>query len=96
MIKVKKSEKPRVATEILPYEPPTMRHRASIMPEKMLGECLLKQFEKWEAQKLQEVKEIADMARMTPKPKARVKPKKTLPVKMSKIPDPEHMETGDI
>ena len=36
------------------------------------------------------------MARMTPKPKARGKPKKTPPVKMSKIPDLEHMETGDI
>ena len=96
MIKVKKSEKPRVATEILPYEPPMTRHRASIMPEKMLGECLLEQFEKLEAEELQEVKEIAEMARMTPKLKARGKPKKTLPAKMSKIPDLEHMETGDI
>ena len=96
MIKVKKSEKPRVATEILPYEPPMMRHRASITPEKMLGERLLEQFEKLEAQELQEAKEIAEMTRMTPKPKARGKSKKTLPVKMSKIPDPEHMETRDI
>ena len=95
-IKVKKSEKPRVATEILPYEPPIMRCRASITPQKMLGERLLEQFEKLEAEKLQEVNEIAEMARMTPKPKARGKPKKTLPAKMSKIPDPEHMETGDI
>ena len=34
MIKVKKSEKPRVATEIPPYEHPMMRRRASITPEK--------------------------------------------------------------
>ena len=95
-IKVKKLEKPRVATEIPPYEPPMMRCRASIMLEKTLGEHLLEQFEKLEAEKLQEVKEIAEMARMTPKPKARGKPKKTPPVKMSKLPDPEHMETGDI
>ena len=40
MIKVKKLEKPRVATEILPYEPPVMRRRASIMPEKTLGEVI--------------------------------------------------------
>ena len=96
MIKVKKSEKPRVATEILPYEPPMTRHRASIMPEKMLGEHLLEQFEKLGVQELQEAKEIAEMARMTPKLKARGKPKKTPPVKMSNIPDPELMETGDI
>ena len=96
MLKVKKSEKPRVATEIPPYEPPMMRCRASIMPEKMLGEHLLEQFEKLEAEELQEAKEIAEMARMTPKPKTRGKPKKTPPAKMSKIPDPKHMETGDI
>ena len=96
MIKVKKLEKPRVATEILPYEPPVMRHTASIMPEKMLGEQLMEQFEKLEAEELQEVKEIAEMARMTPKPKARSKLKKTPPAKMSKILDPEQMETGDI
>ena len=95
-IKVKKSEKPRVATEILPYEPPMTRCRASTTPEKTLGERLLEQFEKLEAQELQKVKEIAEMARLTPKLKARGKPKKTLPAKMSKIPDPEHMETGDI
>ena len=75
MIKVKKSEKPRVATEIPPYEPPMMRHRASIMLEKTLGEHLFEQFEKLEAEELQEMKEIAEMARMTPKPKARGKPK---------------------
>ena len=96
MIKLKKSEKPMVVTEIQPYEPPMMRRRASIMPEKTLGECLLEQFEKLEAEELQEAKEIAEMARMIPKPKARGKPKKTPPVRMSKIPDPEHMETGDI
>ena len=49
-----------------------------------------------EAEKLQEAKEVAEMARMTPKPKTRGKPKKTPPVKMSKIPDLEHKETGDI
>ena len=93
MIKVKKSKNPRVATEIPPYEPPMLRCRASITPEKTLRERLLEQFEKLEAQELQEVKEIAEMARKTPKPKARGKPKKTPPTKMSKIPDPEHMET---
>ena len=41
MIKVKKSEKPRVSTAILPYEPPVMRCRSSMMPEKMLSEQLL-------------------------------------------------------
>ena len=65
------------------------------MLEKMLGERLLEQFEKLEVENLQEVKEIAEMARITPKPKARGKPKKTPPAKMSNIPDPEHMETGD-
>ena len=96
MIKVKKSEKPRVATEIPPYEPPMTRHRASITMKKTLGEHLLEQFEKLEAQELQEVKQIAEMERMTPKPKTRGKPTKTLPVKRSKIADPDHMETGDI
>ena len=62
----------------------------------MLGKCLLEQFEKSEAEELQEVKDIAEMARMTPKLKTRGKPKKTPPAKMSNIPDPEHMETGDI
>ena len=73
-----------------------MRCRASTTPEKMLGECLLEQFEKLEAEELQEVKEIAEMARMTPNLKARDKLKKTPPARMSKIPDPEHIETGDI
>ena len=95
MIKVKKSEKPRVATEIPPHEPPVTRRRASITLEKTLGERLLEQFEKLEAEELQEVK-IAEMVRMTPKLKARGKLKKTPPAKMSKIPDPEHMETGDV
>ena len=96
MIKVKKSEKPRVATKIPPYEPPVTRCRANIMLEKTLGEWLLEQFEKLEAEELQEVKEIAEMARMTPKRKARSKSKKTPPAKMSKILDLEQMETGDI
>ena len=77
MIKVKKSEKPRVSTAILPYEPPVTRHRSSMMPEKTLREQLLEQFEKLEAEELQEVKEIAKIARMTPKPKTRGKPKDT-------------------
>ena len=41
MIKVKKSEKPRVSTAILQYEPPVMRHRSSMTPQKMLSEWLL-------------------------------------------------------
>ena len=53
-----------------------MGRRASIMLE-MLGEWLLEQFEKLEAEELQGVKEIAEMVRMTPKPQARSKPKKT-------------------
>ena len=96
MIKVKKLEKPRVSTGIPQYEPPVMRHRSSMMPQKMLSERLLEQFEKLEAEELQEVKDIAKMARMTPKPKTRGKPKKTLPVKVPKVLDPEQMETGDI
>ena len=95
-IKVKKSEKPRVATEILPYEPPVMRHRASITLEKTLGKWFLEQFEKLEAEELQGVKEIAEMVRMTPKPQARSKPKKTPPAKMLRLLDLEQMETGDI
>ena len=51
-IKVKKSEKPRVATEILPHEPPMMRCRTSITLEKTLGEHLLEQFEKLEAERV--------------------------------------------
>ena len=96
MIKVKKSEKPRVSTAILPYEPPVTRCRSSMMPEKMLSKQLLEQFEKLEAEELKEVKEIAEMARMTPKPKARGKPQKTPPAKVPKILDLEQMETGDI
>ena len=42
------------------------------------------------------MKDIAEMARMTPKLKTRGKPKKTLPVKVPKILEPEQMETGDI
>ena len=95
-IKGKKLEKPRVATEIPPYEPPVTRCRASIMPQKMLGKWLLEQFEKLEAEELQGVKEIAELARMTPKPQARSKPKKTLPAKMLRLLDPEQMETADI
>ena len=96
MIKVKKSEKPRVSTAIPPYEPPVTRHRSSMMPEKMLSERLLEQFEKLEAEELQEAKEIAEMTRMTPKPKTRGKLKKTPPAKVPKILGPEQMETGDI
>ena len=96
MIKVKKSEKPRVSTAIPQYEPPVTRRRSSMMPQKMLSKWLLEQFEKLEAEELQEVKEMAEMAKMTPKPKTRGKPKKTLPVKVPKILDLEQMETGDI
>ena len=78
-IKVKKLEKPRVSTAIPQYEPPVMRRRSSLMPQKMLSEWLLEQFEKLEAEELQEAKDIAEMARMTPKPKTRGQPKKTLP-----------------
>ena len=38
MIKIKKSEKPKVLKSILQYEPPVMRRRSSMTPEKMLGE----------------------------------------------------------
>ena len=62
----------------------------------MLSEWLLEQFEKLEAEELQEVKDFAKMARMTPKPKTRGKPKKTPPAKVPKILDLEQMETGDI
>ena len=96
MIKVKKSERPRVSTAVLQYEPPVMRCRSSMMPQKTLGERLLEQFEKLEAEELQEVKDIAEMARMTPKLKTRGKPKKTLLVKVPKILDLEQIETGDI
>ena len=96
MIKVKKSERPRMSTAILQYEPPVMRCRSSMTLPKMLGEWLLEQFEKLEAEELQEVKDIAEMARMTPKLKTRGKVKKTPPAKVPKILDPEQMETGDI
>ena len=61
------------------------------MPEKM-GEHLL---EKLEAEELQEVMEIAEKAKTTLQPKARSKLKKTTPVKMLSIQDPEYMETRD-
>ena len=73
-----------------------MRHRVSITPEKTLGEQVLEQFEKLEAEELQGAKEIAEMARMTPKAQARSKPKKTPPAKILWLLDPEQMETGDI
>ena len=37
MIKVRKSERPRVSTAIPQYEPPVMRHRSSMMLQKMGG-----------------------------------------------------------
>ena len=96
MIKVKKLERPRVSTAVPQYEPPMMRCRSSMMPQKTLGKQLLEQFEKLEAEELQEAKDIAEMARMTPKLKTRGKLKKTPPAKVLKILDPEQMETGDI
>ena len=96
MIKVKKSERPRVSTAILQYESPVTRRRSSMMLEKTSGKRLLEQFEKLEAEELQEAEDIAKMARMTPKPKTRGKPKKTTPAKVPKTLDPEQMETGDI
>ena len=50
------------------------------MSEKTLGEWLLEQFEKLETEELQEAKEIAEMVKMTPKLKARSKPKKILEI----------------
>ena len=68
-----------------------------MMAEKMLGEWLLEQFEKLQAEELQGAKEtIADIARMTPKPKTRGKLKQTPSAKLQKILDPEQMETGNI
>ena len=96
MIKVKKSEKPRVSTAIPQYEPPVMRCRSSMTLKKMLNKLLLKQFEKLEAEELQEVKDIVKMARMAPKLQTRGKLKKTPPAKVPKILDPEQMESGDI
>ena len=66
------------------------------MPEKMLDEQLLEQFEKLEAEELKEAKEMAEMARVTPKPKTRSTVAKTPPARLPKILDPEQMEMGDI
>ena len=66
------------------------------MLEKTLGEHLLASFEKLEAEEVEKVKEIAAKAKTTPQPKARSKSRKTPPMKMSKIQDPEYMETEDI
>ena len=98
MIKVRKSEKPKVAAQgVPPYEPPMMRRKVgSTMLEKTLGEHLLASFEKLEAEEVEKVKETAAKAKTTPQPKARSKSRKTLPMKMSKIQDPEYMETKDI
>ena len=98
MIKVRKSEKPKVAAQgVPPYEPPMTRRRASgTMPEKTLGEHLLASFEKLEAEEVEKVKEIAAKAKTTPQPKARSKLRKTPAMKMSKIQDPEYMESEDI
>ena len=95
-IKVKKSEKPRVAAGILLYEPPMMRQRVSSTMLEKTGECLLEQLEKLEAEELQKVTEIAEKARITPELKAKSKQKKTPPVRMLSIQDPEYMETRDI
>ena len=95
-IKVKMSEKPRVSTAIPQYEPPVMRCRSNMTPQKMLSKWLPEQFENLEAEELQEVKDMAEMARMTPKPKTRGKPKMTLPENVPKILDPEQIVTGDI
>ena len=75
MIKVRKSEKPKVAAQgVPPHEPPMMRRRAgSTPPEKTLGEHLLASFEKLEAEEVEKVKEIAAKAKTTPQPKARSK-----------------------
>ena len=54
MIKVRKSERPKVAAQ---GEPPMMRRRASsTIPEKTLGEPLLASFEKLEAEEVEKVK----------------------------------------
>ena len=57
-IKVKKSERPRVSTAILQYEPPVMRCRSSMTPPKMLGKQLLEQFEKLEAEECRKQKTL--------------------------------------
>ena len=90
-IKVRKSEKPKVAAQgIPPYEPPMMRKKevGSTMPEKTLGEHLLASFEKLEADEVEKAKETAAKAKTTPQPNARSKSRK--------IQDPEYMETEDI
>ena len=90
-IKVKKSEKPKVAAQgIPPSEPPMIRTKevGSATSEKTLGEHLLASFEKLEAEEVEKVKETAAKAKTTPQPKARSKSKK--------IQDPEYMETEDI
>ena len=73
MIKVRKSEKPKVAAQGVPqYEPPMMRRRdSSITQEKTLGEHLLASCEKLEAEEVEKAKEIAAKAKTTPQPKAR-------------------------
>ena len=58
MIKVKKSERPRVSTAIPQYEPPVMRCRSSMMLPKMLGEWLLEQFDKLEAENCRKCKTL--------------------------------------
>ena len=67
-----------------------------MMPEKTLGEQLLEQFEKLEAEELWEVKEMAEMVRVTPKLKTRGAVAKTPLAKLPKILNPEQMEKGDI
>ena len=98
MIKVRKSEKPKVPAQgVPPYDPPMTRRKAgSTMPEKTLGEHLLASFEKLEAEEVEKAQEIAAKAKTTPQLKARSKSRKIPPMKMSKIQDPEYMETEDI
>ena len=61
-----------------------------------MGEHLLEQLEKLEAEELQKVMEIAEKASITPQPKAKSKQKKTPTARMLSIQDPEYRETGDI
>ena len=72
------------------------RKAGSTTPEKTLGEHLLASFEKLEAEEVEKAKETAAKAKTTPQPKARSKSRKTPLMKMSKIQDPEYMETKDI
>ena len=74
----------------------TRRKASSTTPEKTLGEHLLASFEKLEAEEIEKAKEIAAKAKTTPQLKSRSKSRKTPPMKMSKIQDPEYMETEDI